>query len=118
MTAPPDLPLEPSGDPSTSPDVGTVLVLPWGIHLTDDGAPCNAFVATVTHAVFQGRITRLRLHVAGEQIGPSGTGVGSGADLSLALDMGMRIPQVGEQVRGWLKPEALRWFPPSHTAMP
>lgn len=106
------------GSPERSGDRGTLLVLPWGIHLggqgrvgrvdvraesEGDAASPNTFAATVRHAVFQGRITKLRLRLAGVEDA-------RGADLTLSVDMGAALPRVGDQVRGWIEPGALRMF--------
>ncbi|MBN1246808.1 MAG: ABC transporter ATP-binding protein [Anaerolineae bacterium] len=113
------LALAPAGSGASSSaqsgDTGTILVLPWGIEITPDAnnttgdasPSLNAFVATVTHAIFQGRITKVRLHVEGDAVGDTG---GTGVALSLAIDMGAELPRVGDRVRGHIKPEALRWF--------
>jgi ABC-type Fe3+/spermidine/putrescine transport system ATPase subunit len=106
-------PSERSTGPAPFPESGMVLILPWGIEITEDAPPCNAFVATVAHAVFQGRVTRLRLRVID---GADAASIQSGgAVLSLTVDTGAPVPQVGERVRGWIRPEALRWFQSSPT---
>jgi ABC-type Fe3+/spermidine/putrescine transport system ATPase subunit len=101
-------------------DVGTLLVMPWGVELVAnthleatgaagaepcaDAAPaCNGFLATVTHAVFQGGQTKLRLHVDGDADRTGGT-------LSLSIALGAELPGVGDRIRGWIRPEALQWF--------
>ncbi len=76
---------------------GMLLILPWGIRISDEEPPCNPFTASVTRRVFEGRTTKLRLEVAGET-------------LSLSLEMGDWIPYEGDQVKGWIEPAALRWF--------
>ncbi|MGC9348084.1 MAG: ABC transporter ATP-binding protein [Anaerolineae bacterium] len=92
-------------EPGTS---GTLLILPWGIHLdAENPRSVNGFTAEVHQRVFEGRITRfvLACHpTACEQ--PTDEGV----TLRLTLDMGDPMPEVGERVRGWIAPSALRWL--------
>jgi len=76
---------------------GTVLIPPWGIHVVDEDALANVFAATVSHAIFQGRTTELRLRIGG-------------TTLSLSLELTDRIPRVGDAVRVWIDPGTLRWF--------
>ena len=76
---------------------GTLLILPWGIQITDGEPPCNAFAASIAQRVFQGSTTVLRLQVGEESA-------------SVAMDSHERVPQEGDRVFGWVAPDALRWF--------
>ena len=85
-------------DDAALPEPGTkgeVLIHPWGVHL--DGGPVNAFDAHLTRRTFHGSYFRLTLDVAG------GT-------LHVSRDAGKPLPEVGDSVRGWLDPAALRWL--------
>ncbi len=76
---------------------GTLLVLPWGIRISDGDPPGSGFTARVTQQVFQGRTTMVRL-----QIGE--------ATLSVPLPTYGSAFREGDVVHGWLSPDALRWF--------
>lgn len=76
---------------------GTLLVLPWGIQISDGDPPGNGFTARVMQQVFQGRTTMVRLQ-AGE------------ATLSVSLPTYGLAFMEGDVVNGWLSPDALRWL--------
>ncbi len=76
---------------------GTLLILPWGIQITERDPPCNGFTARVVRRMFQGRTTKLRLAIEGEM-------------LDTTVDVGSVIPEEDDAVRVWIRPEALRWF--------
>lgn len=84
---------------------GTLLILPWGIHLDQEGPRHNTFTAQVTRRIFEGSTTKLEIEV-------------SGVTLGLSLQMGARIPHEGDEVTGWVAPSALRWFADSATGGP
>jgi ABC-type Fe3+/spermidine/putrescine transport system ATPase subunit len=94
---------------------GTLLVLPWGLHLgpLDDNAgvvggaveqdgdssdaPDNLFTAHVERRIFQGQVTKIVMTL-------------EDAELRLTLEMGDFIPREGDDVRVWIDPQALRWL--------
>lgn len=93
-----------AASPLPGPDTsGTLLVLPWGIHLEpvqavtlrDDGA--NRFIAHVTRRIFQGSMTKLVMAL-------------KNVEIRLSLEMGDFIPDEGDDVRVWIDPAALRWL--------
>jgi ABC-type Fe3+/spermidine/putrescine transport system ATPase subunit len=87
---------------------GTLLILPWGIHLGgDDHAGANAFTAEVTRRIFEGRITRFVLTFDVKQ--PAEASVSPPA-LRLILEMGTPMPEVGETVTGRIDASGLRWL--------
>ncbi len=76
---------------------GTLLILPWGIHVSGDVPPCNAFSAKVVERIFQGRMTTLRLQMGEESV-------------TIVLETREPVPQVGDWVTGQVLPDSLRWF--------
>lgn len=76
---------------------GTLLVLPWGIQISDDALPSSGFSARVTQQVFQGRTTTLRLQI------------GEGT-LSVSLPTHASMLKEGDSINGTLSPNALRWL--------
>jgi ABC-type Fe3+/spermidine/putrescine transport system ATPase subunit len=92
-------------EPGTS---GTLLVLPWGIHLDEQHqSSVNGFTAEVNQRIFEGRITRFVLSCQHAACKPS---TDEHVTLRLTLDMGDPMPQVGDRIRGWIAPSALRWL--------
>ncbi len=84
------------GQPLPAPETeGTLLVHPWGVHL--ESGERNAFSAEVARCTFHGQRYRLELAL------PGGT-------LHVSRDPGKPVLEVGEQVRGWIEPAALRWL--------
>lgn len=84
---------------------GTLLILPWGIQITGDKPPYNAFTARVVQQLFQGRTTTLRLQL-GEQ------------SISVISETRESVPKEGDWVTGWVSPDALRWFRPQPQVEP
>lgn len=83
---------------ATLPEPGTegeVLIHPWGVHVGD--GPVNAFDAHLSRRTFHGSYFRLTLSV-------------DGGTLHVSRDAGHPLPEVGESVRGWFDPAALRWL--------
>jgi len=74
---------------------GEILVHPWGVHLGSGSV--NAFDARLTRRTFHGSYFRLTLDV-------------TGGTLHISRDAGKLLPDVGEDVRGWLDPTAIRWL--------
>jgi ABC-type Fe3+/spermidine/putrescine transport system ATPase subunit len=77
---------------------GTLLILPWGIHLEPADDPSNnLFTARVDRRIFQGQVTRLTITIAD-------------TEFRLTREMGDFIPREGDAVRVWMDPAALRWL--------
>jgi ABC-type Fe3+/spermidine/putrescine transport system ATPase subunit len=73
---------------------GTLLIHPWGIHLTNDG---SAAEATVTRRTFHGARYRLTVDAGG-------------IELEFSLDLSHAIPEVKKQTHFRIDPAALRWI--------
>lgn len=83
---------------SAGPAKGTLLIHPWGLHLESQGQHShNTFTAQVVKRTFHGRAYAITLEVEGQR-------------LRLTRHAGKPIPAVGESIRLWIDPQALRWL--------
>ena len=93
---PPDVELPDKGSK------GSLLVMPWGLHLRSDLDSAdpkfpNVFDGTVTHRTFHGRIFVVWVEVGG-------------GELRMNFNVAQSAPEVGEPVAVILEPDGLQWL--------
>jgi ABC-type Fe3+/spermidine/putrescine transport system ATPase subunit len=86
---------------SAEGETGSLLVMPWGIHLAAGGdadhVPANLLRGTVTHRTFHGRLFVVWIEVGS-------------ANLRLRFEVGRSVPEMGDEVEVRLDPDGLQWL--------
>lgn len=89
----------------TLPEIGesgSLLVMPWGIHLVDEEEDeardaGTAVHGTVTHRTFHGRVFVIWIDV-------------DDVNLRMTFEVGRAVPAIGDEVAAMLDPDGLQWL--------